>query len=125
MKLTVEVTLAILAPVPEALLKLMFPARVSVPVAEIFACVLEFTWKLTKSPWKVELGFAPIYVPVVFEFWIGFRPSWKRAELVEIGGMAPVRRRAVCALRVDWMYPVARKFVEETDARFDWPPTLR
>ena len=54
---------------------LMFPARVRVPVAEIFACVLEFTWKLTKSPWKVELGFAPIYVPVVFEFWIGFRPN--------------------------------------------------
>ena len=39
--------------------------------------------------------------------------------------MAPVRRRAVWALRVDWMYPVARKLVEETEAREDWPEAER
>ena len=38
------------------------PAKVAVPVADTLNCVLEFTWKFTKSPVKAA-GFMPIYVP--------------------------------------------------------------
>jgi len=40
-------------------------------------------------------------------------------ELVDAGGRAPVRRRAVAPERVDWIYPDAKRFVDETEARFD------
>ncbi len=105
--------------VAKTLVELKLPASVSVPVAEILNWVEELTWKSMKLPTKVELGFEPIYVPVVLEFWIVLRPSWKKAELVEAGGMPPVSKSAVAPERVDWRYPVAPRLVDETDARDD------
>mgnify|MGYP001561622716 FL=1 len=49
-----ETVVAVIVPIEK------FPAAVTVPVAETANFVLEFTWKLTKSPVKVELGFAPM-----------------------------------------------------------------
>ena len=88
--------------VANTLVLLKFPAKAKVPVADTLNWVLEFTCRSIKLPTKVEEGLEPIKVPVTFESWMGFSPSWTKAELVDAGGMAPERRRAVAAESVDW-----------------------
>ena len=82
-------------------------------------CVDELTCRLMKSPLNPVAGFEPMNVPVVFESCMVFGPSWKSCELVDEGGLPP--RRRARPERDDWIYPVARIFVDETDARDDWP----
>ncbi len=98
------------------------PRAVIVPVAETENWVDELTWRLMKSPLKPVPGFEPMKVPVVFESCIGLGPNWKSWELVDEGGL-PERSRARPE-RDDWIYPVAKIFVEDTDPRPDCPETL-
>ena len=100
----------------------LFETRVPAPVTRNW--VEELTCKLMKSPLKPEAGLEPIKVPVVCASWMVLGPMTKRAELVEAGG-EPERKSALSPVRVDWMYPVAVRFVEETEAREDWPVAFR
>ena len=51
-------------------------------------------------------------------------PICTRAELVDAGG-EPVTRSALSPVSVEMRYPVARRLVEETEARLDWPEMFR
>jgi len=62
---------------------------------------------------------------VVFESWMELNPSWKSADEVDDGGMAPERMSAVAFERVDWRYPDAVRLVEETEAKVVCPETAR
>ena len=102
----------------------ILPAAVIVPVPDTENWVLELTWKLMKSPLNPAAGFEPMNVPVVFDSWMVFGPIWTSCELVDAGG-APETMRALSPVRDDWRYPVARIFVEDTDASDDWPEAKR
>jgi len=97
------------------------PRDVIVPVADTENWVVELTWRLMKSPLKPEAMFDPMYVPVTLESWIGFGPNWKSSELVDESGLPESRRASPES--DDWMYPVARMFVEDTGPSVDWPLT--